>query len=200
MDADATTPPSRARLALAWRVGLRARSPRLVPALICLALAAAIPQRVEPALASALRAAWSGRDGHVLLNMFAGTWPIAVASLGALALAAAAATGSLGWVGGDRARLGRVGATRPGVGAAAVAAAVIVALALAVRGVVAGAARGTLTSEAGLSTLWLEWLRRGLLAIGAVMLVAALIELVLQRGAVHRALHQTRREAEEHGR
>lgn len=200
MDADATTPPSRARVALAWRVGLRAGSPRLVPALLCLALAAAIPRGVEPALASALRAAWSGRELGGLFDMSLRTWSIMLAAPVVIAAAAAIATGAFGWVEGGRARLGRVGATRPGAGAAVAGLAVIVALALAVRGVVAGAARGVAAGESGLVVLWVEWLRRGLLAVGAVTLIAGLVELVMMRGAIHRALHQTRREAEERGR
>lgn len=200
MDVDATTPPSRARVALAWRVGLRARSPRLVPALLLLALAAAIPQHVEPTLASPLRAAWAGHDGHALLDMFFGTWPMIAGGLAVLVTLAAAATGSLGWVEGGRSRLGRVGAVRPGLGAAVVAVGVIVALGLAVRGVLAGAARGVAAGEAALVTLWLEWLRRVLLAAGIVTLVAAVLELMLARGGLRRALYQTRREARESSR
>lgn len=199
MDLDATTPPSRARVALAWRVGLRARSPRLVPALVCLTLAAALPDGVEPKLAAALRSAWAGREGHVLWDMVFATWPMILAML-ALVLVAAAASGSLGWVEGRRSRLGRVGAVRPGAGVAVLGAAVFVALALAVRGVLAGAARGVAAGEASLAVLWIEWLRRVLLAAGCVTLVAAVLELALMRGALRRALHQTRREAKESSR
>jgi len=167
-----------------------------VPALVCLTLAAALPRAVDPRLAEALRSAWSGNEGHVLWDMAFSTWPILLV-VPALALAAAAASGSLGWVEGDRSRLGRVGAVRPGVGMAVLGAAVLVALALAVRGVVAGATRGVAASEASLVVLWIEWLRRALLAAGCVTLVAAALELVMMRSALDRALHQSRREARE---
>ncbi|PCC69985.1 hypothetical protein SAMN02745121_07239 [Nannocystis exedens] len=200
MDLDATTPPGRARVALAWRVGLRPRSSRLAPALLCLAVAAAIPHRLEPSLASALRAAWSGESAHVLWDMYMATWPMVVAGVALLVALATAASGSLGWVEGDRSRLGRVDAARPGAGSAVVAVAVLVALALAVRGVIAGAARGVAAGEASLVALWVEWLRRALLAAGCVTLVAAVLELVVMRGALRRALYQTRREAKESSR
>jgi hypothetical protein len=200
VDLDATTPPSRARVALAWRVGLRPRSSRLVPALVCLTLAAALPRQLDPTLASALRSAWSGDDWSVLWDMSSSTWPLVLGAVAVLVTVATAASGSLGWVEGARSRLGRVGGARPGVGSAVVAAAVLVVLALAVRGAVAGAARGVAAGEASLVTLWVEWLRRVLLAAGCVTLVAAVLELVLMRGALHRALYQSRREAKESSR
>ncbi|WP_434422130.1 hypothetical protein [Nannocystis pusilla] len=200
MDLDATTPPSRARVALAWRVGVRPRSSRLVPALLCLALAAAIPHRLDASVSAALRAAWSGEGVHVFWDMCFATWPTVVAGAVVLVILATAASGSFGWVEGERSRLGRVGAVRPGVGSAVVAVAVPIVLALAVRGVIAGAARGVAAGEASLVALWVEWLRRGLLAAGCVTLVAAVLELVLMRGALRRALYQTRREAKESSR
>lgn len=197
MEGDATTPPSRARLALAWRVGLRPWSPRLVPALICLALAAALPRHLDARLATALRATWSGRNEHVLNNMVLSTWSIVVVVVTASTLVAAAVGGGLGWVEGGRRRLGRVGPVRPGLASAVVGAAVLVALVLALRGVIAGAARGVDASEAGLTTLWVEWARRALLAAGLVSLAAAVIEVVALRAALRRALYQTRAEARE---
>lgn len=199
MEGDATTPPSRARLALAWRVGLRPRSPRLVPALICLALAAAIPDRIDAAPALALRAAWAGRDGHELMDMFVGTWSFIALAAVCAAVAAAAVSGTLGWVEGEARRLGRVARVRPGPAAAIVGAAVLVVVALALRGVIAGAARGVDASEAGVTMLWVEWLRRALLAAGLVSLAAAAIEALTTRAALRRALYQTRCEAEGRG-
>ncbi|HEY8377805.1 MAG TPA: hypothetical protein VIK91_15020, partial [Nannocystis sp.] len=138
MEGDACIPPSRARLALAWRVGLRPGSARLVPGLLCLALAAAIPPRVGAELSANLRAVWAGEDATVLLDMVLKAWAGAAAVAVGLALAATACVGALGWVEGDRRRLGRVGPARPGVGVALAGAAVLVVLALAVRGVIAG--------------------------------------------------------------
>lgn len=168
-----------------------------MPALTCLALAAALPRHVGADLTAALRAAWSGGDAHGLWDMFHTTWPMIVVLLLGLTLAAAAITGSLGQVEGGRERLGRVGAVRPEVAAVLVGAGVLVVLGLAVRGVIAGAARGALAGEAGLATLWVEWLRRALLAAGLVSLVAAALEVVAKRAALRRALFQTRAEAEE---
>lgn len=199
MEGDASTPPSRARLALAWRVGLRPGSRRLVPALGCLALAAAIPARVDPALAAELHAVWGGGDLGVLQDMFLKTWASAAAIAVGLALAAAAGVGALGWVEGDRRRLGRVGRAGPGFGAAVAGAAVLVVLALAVRGVIAGAARGVDAGEAGLVVLWVEWLRRVLLAAGLLSLAAAVVEVLARRAALRGALYQTRSEAKERG-
>lgn len=168
-----------------------------MPALLCLTLAAALPHHLDASLASVLRAAWSGESTDGLWDMFFGTWPMFVGVPVVMALVAATASGSLGWVEGDRSRLGRVGAVRIGVVTAVIGAAMVVVLALAVRGVIAGAARGVAAGEAGLLVLWVEWSRRVLLAAGGVMLVAAVLELALMRGALRRALYQTRREAEE---
>jgi hypothetical protein len=167
-----------------------------VPALSCLALAAAIPSHVDAGLAASLRASWSGREGHVLLDMSVGTWPI-VAGLGLLlAVAAAAATGALGGVDVARERLGRIGPVRRG-SEVFVGLAIAGALMLAVHAVIAGAARGVDASAAGLTTLWIEWLRRVLLAAGVASLIGAVLEIVAMRGALRRALYQTREEVEE---
>lgn len=165
--------------------------------MLCLASAGALPPDLGAGLGAALRAAWSGRDAYVLLDMLLKTWPMVVVAIVVMVTSAAAATGSLGWVEGGRSRLGRVGRIGSSVGLGVVAAAVIVALALAIRGVVAGAARGVDASEAGLLALWVEWLRRVLLAAGIVSLIAAALEVVMMRGAIVRALYQTRVEAEE---
>lgn len=183
--------PSRARVALAARAGLRPWSPWLVPAALCLVAAAAVPEEL-PASA-ALRAAWAG-DAGGLRDMVFGTWSIVLGGALVVAVAAVAASGGLGWRA-DAGRLGRVGEIERALLVQALVGAGSLALAAVVLGgVVAGAARAVDASGEGLAVLWLAWLRRGLVAIGLSSLVAAVIDLALGKRAIWRALHQTRAE------
>lgn len=179
---------------LAHRAGLRPSSPWLVPSTLCLALAAALPE-LGGALRAALRAGLSRGSAEELglQAMSFGTWPIALVGAAALAVAALAAAGSLGWV--SRGRLGRVGEISGS--SVWLGVAVLAALVVALRGVVAGAARAVDASELGLVSLWSAWLGRVLVAVGGIGLVAAIVDLVRARAAIRRALHQTPAEARE---
>ena len=193
---DLRVPPSRARVALAHRAGLRPSSPWLVPSALCLALAAALPDAPGGAAPGRLTAALAGADVHGLGAMVFEAWSIVLAAAAGLAVAAVAATGGLGWT--RRARLGRVGAVAGPSGWLALA--VLVLLALALRGAVAGAARSVDAEAAGLAALWLAWLRRGLVAVGCVGAIAAALDLARAGAAIRRALFQTPDEARERGR
>jgi hypothetical protein len=186
--------PSRARVALAARAGLRPWSPWLVSAALCLVAAAAVPEEL-PASGAVLRAAWAGEsDG--LRDLVFGTWSIVLVGSLVVAVAAVAGSGGLGWRAND-VRLGRVGKmTRAPIVQALVGAGLLALAAVALGGAPAGAARAVDASGEGLSVLWLAWLRRGLVAIGLVSLVAALTDLWLGKRALWRALHQTRAEVQ----
>lgn len=179
---------------LAHRAGLRPSSPWLVPSSLCLALAAALPElggALREALRSGLTRGGAGELGAWAMSFE--TWPIALVGAVGLAVAALAAAGAVGWV--SRERLGRVGEiSGPSVW---LGVAVLAALVVALRGVVAGAARAVDASELGLVALWSAWLGRVLVAVGGIGLVAAIVDLVRARAAIRRALHQTPAEARE---
>lgn len=184
-------PPGPARARLARAAGLRPRSPWLVPSALCLGLAAALPT-LGASLAAVMRAGLAGQVPDLEVRVFE-TGSIALVASAGLTVAAVAATGGLGWVG--PARLGRVGkvAGSPGWLALVVA----LALVLALRGVMAGAARAVDASPAGLAALWSAWPRRALAAAGCAGLVAAVVDLLRAQAAIRRALHQTPSEARE---
>lgn len=188
-------PPSRARVRLAHRAGLRPSSPWLVPSTLCLGLAAALPE-LGAGLREGLRAGLVGGDEtHGLWAMSFETGSIGLVAAAGLAVAAVAAAGGVGRV--RRGRLGRVGEiSGPSV---ALGVAALVALVVILRGVVAGAARAVDASEVGLVALWGAWLQRGLVAVGAIGLVAAIVDLARARAAIRRALRQTPAEAREFG-
>lgn len=197
MDGDASTAPSPARVALARRAGLRPRSPWLAPGLVCLGLALVIPRGLGGEPREVLRAAWSGRELDGLVDMALGAWSIGLVVVVACALASASF--GLGWVRRER-RLGRVGALARAWGPLAVALLAMASAAWGLRGAPAGAARAVDASAAGLAAMWIEWLRRGLLAVGAASLVAAALDLWLTRRAIWRALYRTRAEVREQAR
>lgn len=184
-------PPGPARVRLARAAGLRPRSPWLVPSALCLALAAALPS-LGAGLARAMRAGLDGRQ-HDLEVMVFETGSIGLVGVVVIAVAVIAASGGLGWV--RRVKLGRVGEIAGSPGWLGVL--VLLALVLALRGVVAGAARSVDASPVGLVALWCEWPRRALTAIGCAGLVAAVIELARGRAELRRALRQTPAEARE---
>lgn len=179
--------PSRARVALAARAGLRASSPWSVPAALCLVAAAALPSETR---------GWPWSAGE-LWDLVFRTWSIVLVGALVVAVAAVAASGGLGWRTRE-VRLGRVGRVRRSIGGQALVGAVVFALALlALRGAPAGAARAVDASDVGLIGLWLSWSRRALVAIGLASLAGGAIDLWLGRRALWRALHQTRAEARE---
>jgi hypothetical protein len=148
-----------------------------------------------PASGAELRAAWAG-DSDGLWDLVFGTWSMVLGGALVVAVAAVAGSGGLGWRARD-VRLGRVGKIRRAVLVHALVGAGLLALAaVALGGAPAGAARAVDASGAGLSALWLAWLRRGLVAIGLSSLVAAVIDLWLGKRAIRRALYQTRAEVQ----
>lgn len=199
MTDDGSIAPGAARVALAHRAGLRARSPWLAPAVLCLGLWAALPEALGEDTRAALRAALAGGDLRGLVDMFFRAWLSVLAGAGALVLAALAVTGSLGWVSAapESERFGRV---RRGVGPLLLGAAALAVCAAVLRGALAGAARSVDASPAGLSLLWWSWAHRGLGVLGGASLVAAAIDLALARRALWRALHLTPAQARERGR
>jgi hypothetical protein len=183
---DGSIAPDPRRLARAHRAGLRPSSPWLVPAALCLGLAAAL-RWLGPALLQRWQASWTGGVAPAQLGAVVGEW---LAGAAALVLLVALLGGGLGWV---DARAGRglgVGGQRSGArGALTVIVAALVVVLLA--GVCAGAARAVDASETGLWTLWWAWSQRLLFEVGGLLLVAGLVDRALARHRLWRALHQT---------
>lgn len=127
-------------------------------------------------------------------------WSVLVAALVIVPIAALLA-GSAGPV--DRARSRRLrlhGTGEPGLGLLLVAAALAIIALLALRGVIAGAARGADADLTALTALWSAWLLRGLALVGALLVLAGVFELVLSERARRRALRQTLEELREDAR
>lgn len=168
-------------------------SPWLWPAALCLGLGLVIHFSGEARM-TAWSEAWSA---GLIAGDAASGWAAARGALGdllawtgGLALVIAALAGTLGWVD-RRARENlQVGPLRSV--ARGVLALVVPALAtLLVLGVCAGAARAVDASPAGLQGLWSAWLRNLLFGTGGLLLAAGLVDQVLARRRLWRALHRT---------
>ncbi len=189
---DGSIAPDPRRLARAHRAGLRPSSPWLVPATLCLALAAA-----SRWLAPGSQEQWSARwvaalagEPTALVPAVASAVMQVLAWSAGLVLVLALLGGGLGWVD-ARARRGlAVGPLRSGLrGALALIVPVVVAGLLA--GVCAGAARAVDASEAGLWALYRAWSQRLLLGVGGGLLLVGLVDRALARRRLWRALHRT---------
>lgn len=183
---DGSIAPDPRRLARAHRAGLRPSSPWLVPAVLCLGLAAAL-RWFGSALLQRWQASWAGGGEPAQLGAVVGEW---LAAAAALVLLVALLGGGLGWVDAQAGKGLGVGGQRSAArGALTVIVPALVVVLLA--GVCAGAARAVDASETGLWALWWVWSQRLLLGVGGLLLVAGLIDRALARHRLWRALHQT---------
>lgn len=178
--ADARTiAPSTARLRRAWQAGMRAGARGLVPAVACGLIAIALGGGAND-VASWLRPGSVGPDAWLdaVAHWLVVGWLVALA----VVLGVAALLGRLGSVSTRARDRLRPAPSRPAwLARAAVGLALAAGLALALRGVLATAARSVDASEAGLSAAWLGWATT-LASIGAAALgLAALAELVIDR-------------------
>lgn len=185
-------------MARAHRAGLRATSPWLWTAATCLGLGLVLHVTGEARVA-AWREIWIAGLGGTASEQL-GRWLVGelVTLLGwtaGLVLGVAVLTGAIGWV--DR-RAGEGLNVSPGRSSVArgVLAFVVPGLAVVlVLGVGAGAARSVDASAAGLTMLWIGWLRYLLLGTGGFLLVAGWIDRALARRRLWRALHRSVAEA-----
>lgn len=177
---DRTLAPSPSRQRRAWRAGLRPRSQWLLPAAACGLLVLALEGRSgsTDAIATALlpgsitAAAWLDTVvGWLLVG-----WAIAAL----LVLGVAVLGRRLGSVSSTERRRLRAASSRPAwLGRAAISLALGAGSMLALRGVLAGAARGVDATEASLTALWLGWASRVGAVLAVALALAALLELLL---------------------
>lgn len=204
MPDDRTVMPNPARLRRGWRAGLRGQS-RWLDTAAGLAAVGLVLGAIPWSMASGFGARWRAAVADPALAP-ALLREVAVAGL-ALAAALSAAfllgrvfsalfAGRLGLV--ERGLLERLGAARSTQGSMALALlgvlATMTAL-LAVRGVLAGAARSVDATAAGVLALWTSWPQRTW-AIGLVVLAAVgWLELVLSHRRIGARLAQTSEQA-----
>ncbi|MEX1364636.1 MAG: hypothetical protein AB1Z98_16030 [Nannocystaceae bacterium] len=193
---DRTLAPSPSRQRRAWRAGLRPRSEWLLPAAACGLLALALEGRSGSgdAIATVLRpgsvtaAAWL----DTVVDALVVGWVVAAL----LVLAVAVLGRRLGAVSSSEARRLRAGSSRPAwLGRAAIALALGAGSMLALRGVLAGAARGVDATEASLTALWLGWASRVGVVLAMALALAALLELRLDRSERRDRLRLSREQA-----
>lgn len=195
---DGTLAPDSLRLDRAHRAGLRPTSPWVWPAATCLGLGLVLDVTGEARVA-AWREIWvsgfAGAPPEQLGRWLVGELVTLLAWTGGLVLAVALLTRTFGRVerrAGERLKV----PPRQQSVARGVMAFLVPTLATAlVIGVCAGAARSVDASAAGLSRLWLTWLRDLLLGTGGVLLLAGVVDQALARRRLWRALHRTVAEA-----
>lgn len=177
---DRTLAPSAARVRRAWRAGLRPRSAWLLPAAACGLVALALrgglaseaPAWIRPGAIAP--EAWLERVSLVLV--------VGWLAMGGLVLGVAALARRLGPVSAADGQRLRPAPERPAwIQRGGLGLVLALVLLVALRGVLAGAARSVDASEAGLTALWSGWAATlgGGLAIG--LLVAALVDLLIDR-------------------
>lgn len=204
MPGERTIMPSAARLRRGWRAGLRAQS-RWLDAAAGLAAVGLVLGAIPWSMASGWGARWQAAmvqpEGMGPLLLEAG-WAAAAIGLalclafGSARVLSAAFAGRVGPV--DSGRRTQLGAASAGSGAASLALLslmALVAMGLAVRGVMAGAARSVDASASGILELWTAWPQRAWAASLVVLGVVGWVELVLSRLRLANQLAQTREQA-----
>lgn len=192
--------PSPSRWRRAWQAGLRPQTRWLWPAAACAGLAAGLdrgsiwwPSVLDVRPGSLTPDAWLEQGAGLL----GAGWGLA----GALVLGLALITRRLGGISGVARRRLRAAPSSPiGLRALGLALAIGLGMALALRGVLAGAARAVDAPEAGLVALWRGWAGQGLVAIAVGLGLAALGELVLDRSDRRARLAQSRQQARDDAR
>ena len=165
----------------AWRAGLRPHSAWLLPAVALGGIAMALdglrtggarldalhPGAVEPSG----WLAWAG--GWLALG-----WGIAAVVVVVLGLLSRR-LGVISML--DRTRLRAAAATPDTLVRGVVGLLLLLGLGVALHGVLAGAARSVDASEAGLGGLWLGWAVRGCAVVAGVLVLAAVVDLLVDR-------------------
>ncbi|MEM9461814.1 MAG: hypothetical protein AAGF11_47085 [Myxococcota bacterium] len=192
--------PSPSRWRRAWQAGLRPKTRWLWPAVACGVLAAGLDR-------GSRQGSWGldVRPGSLTpdawLEQGAGLLGVGWGLAGALVLALAWLTGRLGGIsGGARRRLRAAPSSSMGLRALGFAVASGLGITLALRGVLAGAARAVDASEAGLVALWTSWAGQGLVVVALGLGLVALGELVLDRSDRRERLAQSRQQARDDAR
>lgn len=204
MPGDRTIMPSAARLRRGWRAGLRAQS-RWLDTAAGLAGVGLVLGALPWSMASGWGARWQAAMvqpemvGPLLLE--AG-WAAAAIGLalclgfGSARVLSAALAGRAGPV--ERGLRTQLRMAPVGSGPLPLALLSLIALlglGLAVRGVVAGAARSVDATSSGILQLWTSWPQRAWAAALVVLGIVGWVELVLSRRRIAAALAQTREQA-----
>lgn len=206
MSDDATLPPSARRRRRAWKAGLRPRSPWLGRGVFVLGIMVVL----ESCSSSALLEPefWRERlqgdlDTESLANLLGAMTStisstllsLIAVSLGAVVLTTLLVSGLGPIDGSERARLGSVGRTRPGVGALVMGCILTAGLLWAFTAALPASARAVDASPAGLQLFWWSWLTRSLMGTGIILLAFGVIDAIVSRRRYERALYQTVEEA-----
>lgn len=204
MPGDRTIMPSAARVRRGWRAGLRAQS-RWLDTAAGLAAVGLVLGAIPWSMASGWGTRWQAAMvqpelvGPLLLEAGWGAAAIVLAlclGFGSARVLSAALAGRAGPV--ERALRTPLRAAPVGSGAISLALLSLMALlglGLAVRGVVAGAARSVDASTGGVLQLWTSWPQRAWASALVVLGIVGWVELVLSRRRIAAALAQTREQA-----
>lgn len=204
MPGDRTIMPSAARLRRGWRAGLRSQS-RWLDVAAGLAAVGLVLRAMPWSMAVGWGSRWQAamvqpeRMGSLLLEAAWAAAAIGLALCLAFGLArvlSAAFAGRVGAV--ERGSLAPLRAGPAASGAASLALLSLIALvgmALAVRGVMAGAARSVDATAGGTWQLWTLWPQRAWVAALIVLCIVGWVELALSRRRLVASLAQTQEQA-----